>query len=164
MSSFLPSTQNQKIKTLALEVISLLSRNKDCVTEIAECGILGSFLKTIKDDDFQKQRVLDTLSGLTNAPQLVKEAHAKGKEGNPRKSWLPSSERKGNEKVKFYSHLDFSCTSLSFSQRNENEQRKAFYSDSFLDAFYALLWSHLKWDSSTKKERKKRREMRTTTE
>jgi DnaJ homolog subfamily C member 13 len=58
----------------------LLSRNKDCVTEISACEILGTFLKTIKDADFQKQRVLDTLSGLTNAPQLVKEAHAKGKE------------------------------------------------------------------------------------
>lgn len=71
--------QNQRIKTLALEVISLLSRNKECVTEISACEILGTFLRTIKDEDFQKQRVLDTLSGLTNAPQLVKEAHAKGK-------------------------------------------------------------------------------------
>ena len=71
-------TQNQTIKTLALEVISLLSRNKECVTEISACEILGTFLRTLKDDDFQKQRVLDTLSGLTNAPQLVKEAHAKG--------------------------------------------------------------------------------------
>lgn len=62
-------------------MISLLSRNKDCVTEISACEILGVFLKTIKDADFQKQRVLDTLSGLTNAPQLVKEAHSKGKEG-----------------------------------------------------------------------------------
>lgn len=62
-------------------MISLLSRNKDCVTEISACEILGTFLRTIKDADFQQQRVLDTLSGLTNAPQLVKEAHAKGKEG-----------------------------------------------------------------------------------
>jgi DnaJ homolog subfamily C member 13 len=64
---------------LALEVISLLSRNKECVTEISACGILGNFLRIMKDDDFQKQRVLDTLSGLTNHPQLVKEAHSKGK-------------------------------------------------------------------------------------
>lgn len=71
--------QNQTIKTLALEVISLLSRNKECVTEISACEILGHFLRIMKDDDFQKQRVLDTLSGLTNAPQLVKEAHSKGK-------------------------------------------------------------------------------------
>jgi hypothetical protein len=60
-------------------VISLLSRNKDCVTEISACEILGQFLRTMKDDDFQKQRVLETLSGLINAPQLVKEAHSKGK-------------------------------------------------------------------------------------
>lgn len=72
-------TQKQTIKTLALEVISLLSRNKECVTEISACEILGQFLRIMKDDDFQKQRVLDTLSGLTNAPQLVKEAHSKGK-------------------------------------------------------------------------------------
>lgn len=71
-------SQNQTIKTLALEVISLLSRNKECVTEISACEILGQFLRIMKDDDFQKQRVLDTLSGLTNAPQLVKEAHSKG--------------------------------------------------------------------------------------
>lgn len=72
--------QNQQIKCLALEVISLLSRNKDCVTEISSCEILGQFLKTMKDEDFQnmKPQVLDTLSGLINAPQLVKEAHAKG--------------------------------------------------------------------------------------
>lgn len=79
VSVFIFLRQNQHIKTLALEVISLLSRNKECVTEISACEILGTFLKTIKDDDFQKQRVLDTLSGLTNAPQLVKEAHSKGK-------------------------------------------------------------------------------------
>jgi hypothetical protein len=64
---------------LALEVISLLSRNKECVNEISACEIMGQFLRTLKDDDFQKQRVLETLSGLTNSPQLVKEAHAKGK-------------------------------------------------------------------------------------
>lgn len=75
---FFSSSQNQTIKTLALEVISLLSRNKECVTEISACEILGQFLRIMKDDDFQKQRVLETLSGLTNAPQLVKEAHSKG--------------------------------------------------------------------------------------
>lgn len=32
----------------------------------------------MNDNDFKKQRVIDTLSGLTNAPQLVKEAHSKG--------------------------------------------------------------------------------------
>lgn len=72
--------QNQAIKLLALEIISLISRNKDCVTEIAACEILGQFLKVIKDDDFasMRQKVLDTLSGLINAPKLVKEAHTKG--------------------------------------------------------------------------------------
>jgi hypothetical protein len=50
------------------------------VTEIASCEILGQFLKTMRDDDFQtmRQKVLDTLSGLINAPRLVKEAHSKG--------------------------------------------------------------------------------------
>jgi DnaJ homolog subfamily C member 13 len=73
---------------LALEVISLLSRNKECVTEISACEILGSFLRAMKDEDFQKQRVLDTLSGLTNAPQLVKEAHSKGESLDPFTSGL----------------------------------------------------------------------------
>jgi DnaJ family protein C protein 13 len=51
------------------------------VNEIAACEILGQFLKTMKDDDFQsmRQKLLDTLSGLINAPKLVKEAHTKGK-------------------------------------------------------------------------------------
>ncbi|KAG5676781.1 hypothetical protein PVAND_006590 [Polypedilum vanderplanki] len=70
--------EKQTIKTLTLEIISLLSRNKECVTEISSCEMLGQFLRIMKDDDFQKQQVLDTLSGLTNAPQLVKEAHQKG--------------------------------------------------------------------------------------
>lgn len=48
------------------------------MTEISSCEMLGQFLRIMKDDDFQKQQVLETLSGLTNAPQLVKEAHQKG--------------------------------------------------------------------------------------
>lgn len=73
--------QNQTIKCLALEVISLLVRNKECVTEIAACEVLGIFLKTLKDDDYhnQKLKVLETLSGLINAQKMVKEAHTKGK-------------------------------------------------------------------------------------
>lgn len=69
------------IKQLALEIISLVSRNKDCVSEISACDILGSYLTSLKDPDLKNvtQKVLDTLSGLVNMQRMVKEAQAKGK-------------------------------------------------------------------------------------
>lgn len=68
------------IKQLALEIISLVSRNKDCVSEISACDILGSYLTSLKDPDLKNvsQKVLDTLSGLVNMQKMVKEAQAKG--------------------------------------------------------------------------------------
>lgn len=70
------------VKRLALEVISLVSRNKDCVSEISSCDLLGYYLTSLKDMDLKdvQQKVLDTLSGLVNVQKMVKEAHSKGKE------------------------------------------------------------------------------------
>lgn len=68
------------IKQLALEIICLVSRNKDCVTEIAACELLGQYLVALKDADLKdvQLKVLETLSGLVNVQRMVKEAHAKG--------------------------------------------------------------------------------------
>lgn len=68
------------IKQLALEIIRLVSRNKDCVTEISACEMLGQYLVALKDTDLKdvQQKVLETLSGLVNVQRMVKEAHSKG--------------------------------------------------------------------------------------
>uniref|UniRef100_A0A182Y246 J domain-containing protein n=1 Tax=Anopheles stephensi TaxID=30069 RepID=A0A182Y246_ANOST len=71
---------SRTIKTLALEVVCLVSRNKECVTEIAACEIVGRYLIVLKDADLREHqpRVLETLSGLLNVPKMIKEAHTKG--------------------------------------------------------------------------------------
>lgn len=71
---------SRAVKALALDVVSLVSRNKDCVTEIAAAEILGLFLVAVRDPQLadRQERVLETLSGLLNAQRLVKEAQQKG--------------------------------------------------------------------------------------
>uniref|UniRef100_A0A182RN06 J domain-containing protein n=1 Tax=Anopheles funestus TaxID=62324 RepID=A0A182RN06_ANOFN len=71
---------SRTMKTLALEVVCLVSRNKECVTEIAACEIVGRYLIVLKDPDLREHqpRVLETLSGLLNVPKMIKEAHTKG--------------------------------------------------------------------------------------
>ncbi|XP_055379776.1 dnaJ homolog subfamily C member 13 isoform X2 [Condylostylus longicornis] len=68
------------VKELALEIVALISRNKDCVNEIAACELLGNFLVSLKDFELRDQqlRVLETLSGLLNIQEMVKEAQNKG--------------------------------------------------------------------------------------
>ncbi|XP_055606556.1 dnaJ homolog subfamily C member 13 isoform X2 [Uranotaenia lowii] len=68
------------LKSLALEVVCLVSRNKECVTEISACEIFGLYLVTLKDKDLRdvQLKVLETLSGLLNVPKMIKEGHAKG--------------------------------------------------------------------------------------
>lgn len=72
--------QSKEIKTLGLDVVSLVSRNKECVNQIAACEIIGKFLIAFKDDDLKTMqlKVLETLSGLLNVQRMVKEAQAKG--------------------------------------------------------------------------------------
>lgn len=77
------SEKDREIKSLALEIVSLVSRNKECVSEIAACEILGHFLVSLRDAELKEMqdRVLETLSGLLNVQKMVKEAQSKGKEG-----------------------------------------------------------------------------------
>lgn len=72
--------RSKEIKSLALEIVSLVSRNKECVNEIASREILGKFLITLKDDELKalQMKVLETLSGLLNVHRMVKEAQVKG--------------------------------------------------------------------------------------
>lgn len=67
-------------KELALEVVSLVSRNAECVAAIAAAEILGLFLVAVRDPQLaeRQQSVLHTLSGLLNAQRLVKEAQQRG--------------------------------------------------------------------------------------
>lgn len=71
---------DREVKSLALDIVSLVSRNKDCVQEIAGCELLGNFLVALRDRDLNtlEDRVLDTLSGLLNGQRMVKEAQNKG--------------------------------------------------------------------------------------
>ena len=68
------------MKTVALEVVALVSRNKECVSEIAACEILGNFLVALRDPDLRASqvKVLETLSGLMNVQEMIKEAQNKG--------------------------------------------------------------------------------------
>lgn len=72
--------REKEIKTLGLEIVSLVSRNKECVNAIGDCQILGKFLVAFKDDELKHMqlKVLETLSGLLNVQRMVKEAQAKG--------------------------------------------------------------------------------------
>lgn len=72
--------KDREIKSLALEIVSLVSRNKECVNEIAACEILGHFLVSLRDTELKdmQDRVLETLSGLLNVQKMVKEAQSKG--------------------------------------------------------------------------------------
>ncbi|XP_065077705.1 dnaJ homolog subfamily C member 13 isoform X2 [Ochlerotatus camptorhynchus] len=68
------------LKSLALEIVCLVSRNKECVTEISACEIFGLYLVALKDKDLRDMqlKVLETLSGLLNVPRMIKEGHLKG--------------------------------------------------------------------------------------
>lgn len=72
--------RDREIKSLALEIVSLVSRNKECINEIAACEILGHFLVALRDAELKDMtdRVLETLSGLLNVQKMVKEAQHKG--------------------------------------------------------------------------------------
>lgn len=74
------SDSDKETKSLGLEIVSLVSRNKECVSEIAACELLGQFLIALKDEELkhQQSRVLETLSGLLNIQMIVKEAQNKG--------------------------------------------------------------------------------------
>ncbi|XP_050098670.1 dnaJ homolog subfamily C member 13 isoform X1 [Anopheles aquasalis] len=80
LSTSVCGQENRTVKTLALEVVCQVSRNKECVTEIAACEIFGLYLVVLKDGELREHlsRVLETLSGLLNVPKMVKEGHAKG--------------------------------------------------------------------------------------
>ncbi|XP_017066190.1 dnaJ homolog subfamily C member 13 isoform X2 [Drosophila eugracilis] len=73
-------TDNSTVKTVALEVVSLVSRNKECVSEVAACEILGNYLVALKDPELRASqvKVLETLSGLMNVQEMIKEAQTKG--------------------------------------------------------------------------------------
>lgn len=74
------SARDKETKALGLEIVSLVSRNKECVNEIAACETLGQFLIALKDEELKpmQMRVLETLSGLLNVQRMVKEAQSKG--------------------------------------------------------------------------------------
>lgn len=65
---------------MALEVVALVSRNKECVSEVAACEILGNYLVALRDPELRASqvKVLETLSGLMNVQEMIKEAQTKG--------------------------------------------------------------------------------------
>ncbi|SPP75614.1 blast:DnaJ homolog subfamily C member 13 [Drosophila guanche] len=73
-------SDSSTVKSVALEVVALVSRNKECVSEVASCEILGNYLVALKDPELRASqvKVLETLSGLMNVQEMIKEAQAKG--------------------------------------------------------------------------------------
>ncbi|XP_030079712.1 dnaJ homolog subfamily C member 13 isoform X2 [Drosophila hydei] len=71
---------SSSVKAVALEVVALVSRNKECVSEVAACEILGNYLVALKDPELRASqvKVLETLSGLMNVQEMIKEAQTKG--------------------------------------------------------------------------------------
>lgn len=74
------SFKDTEVKSMALEIVALVSRNKECVSEIAACELLGLFLVILRDPElkYMQEKVLETLSGLLNVQRMIKEAHNKG--------------------------------------------------------------------------------------
>ncbi|BFG03467.1 dnaJ homolog subfamily C member 13 [Drosophila madeirensis] len=73
-------SDSSTVKSVALEVVALVSRNKECVSEVASCEILGNYMVALKDPELRASqvKVLETLSGLMNVQEMIKEAQAKG--------------------------------------------------------------------------------------
>ncbi|XP_032585427.1 dnaJ homolog subfamily C member 13 isoform X2 [Drosophila mojavensis] len=71
---------SSSVKAVALEVVALVSRNKECVSEVAACEILGNYLVALRDPELRASqvKVLETLSGLMNVQEMIKEAQTKG--------------------------------------------------------------------------------------
>lgn len=70
----------QVVQRGALEVIFSVTKNHECVSDIAASQILGHLLLllfTLPDPESQ-QLILDTLYGLTSTTKIVKEAVTKG--------------------------------------------------------------------------------------
>ncbi|XP_048827820.1 dnaJ homolog subfamily C member 13 isoform X4 [Brienomyrus brachyistius] len=67
-----------KVQQLALEVVNTVTKNQDCVSNIAESLVLSNLLVLLHSLPSSRQLVLETLYALTSNTKIVKEAMAKG--------------------------------------------------------------------------------------
>ncbi|KAJ8336734.1 hypothetical protein SKAU_G00379540 [Synaphobranchus kaupii] len=67
-----------KVQQLALEVVSTVTTNQDCVNNIAEALVLPNLLVLLHSLPSSRQLVLETLYALSSNTKIIKEAMAKG--------------------------------------------------------------------------------------
>ncbi|XP_041101155.1 dnaJ homolog subfamily C member 13-like [Polyodon spathula] len=67
-----------KVQQLSLEVVSIVTSNQECVSNIAESLVLSNLLPLLHSLPSSRQLVLETLYALTSNTKIIKEAMAKG--------------------------------------------------------------------------------------
>ncbi|KPP77846.1 dnaJ-like subfamily C member 13-like, partial [Scleropages formosus] len=67
-----------KVQQLALEVVNTVTKNQDCVANIAESLVLSNLLVLLHSLPSSRQLVLETLYALTSNTKIIKEAMARG--------------------------------------------------------------------------------------
>lgn len=72
------SVSCQKIQMGALNVLSTITRNQECVNDIASCEILGHLLLVLYTLQDKQMQTLETLYALMSTTKIVKEALNKG--------------------------------------------------------------------------------------
>lgn len=72
------SVSCQKIQKGALNVLSTVTRNQECVNDIASCEILGYLLLALYTLTENQMQILETLYALMSTTKIVKEALNKG--------------------------------------------------------------------------------------
>lgn len=73
------SVSCQSIQTEALNVLSLMTRNEECVNDIASSEVLGHLLLVLFSVPDKQLNALEILCALISTTKIVKEALSKGK-------------------------------------------------------------------------------------
>ncbi|CAB3992239.1 dnaJ homolog subfamily C member 13-like [Paramuricea clavata] len=76
--SLLRMSEATKLQQLALEVISNVTGNKNCVSDIADSNVISYLLLTLYTLPSCRPLVTETLHALCSNTKIVKEAHSKG--------------------------------------------------------------------------------------
>lgn len=76
------SVSHKEIQKRALDVISSVTKNHECVNDIAACEILGHLLLVLYTLPDQQISILEILYALMSTTKIVKESLCKGKSFN----------------------------------------------------------------------------------
>lgn len=72
------SVPNKLIQKGALDVVTAVTRNHECVNDIAACEVLGHLLLVLYTLTEQQLQTLETLYALMSTTKIVKESLSKG--------------------------------------------------------------------------------------